>query len=299
MTYMGEQRIAALLTCHNRCNTTLDCLDSLFQNRLPEGHSLTVFLVDDGSTDGTAASVRKRFPNVSVILGDGNLYWNGGMRLAFATAMRNTFDYYLWLNDDVILYKNTLSQLLDTAGSVVAYSIIVGTTQGRQGAAATYGGLVRISQWHPFKYRTMQAGNAPLACDTMNGNCVLVPCEVANKLGNLDTAYIHTMGDIDYGLRAKSAGFSVFIMPGYAGQCDRHLPGVSPNRSDGIFERYHKLLGKKGLPLKAWYVFTRRHGGRFWMVFWLWPSVKIPLCATKTAITSWWKDVLSVMRNIA
>jgi hypothetical protein len=35
-----------------------------------------------------------------VLGGDGSLFWNGGMRLAYADAMRSDFDYYLWLNGD-------------------------------------------------------------------------------------------------------------------------------------------------------------------------------------------------------
>ena len=44
--------IATLITCHNRKDKTLACLDALFSNHLPDRVLLDVFLVDDGSTDG-------------------------------------------------------------------------------------------------------------------------------------------------------------------------------------------------------------------------------------------------------
>jgi len=44
-------------------------------------------------------------------------------------------------------------------------------------------------------------------CDTINGNCVLVPAQIANELGALESAYAHGMGDIDYGLRAKQRNY--------------------------------------------------------------------------------------------
>ena len=104
--------IAVLMTCFNRREQTLRCLDLLFaQTELPRVR-LEVFLVDDGSRDGTADAVRARFRSVHVIAGSGNLYWNGGMRVAFAEAMKRGFDLYLWLNDDTLLFPTALESML-------------------------------------------------------------------------------------------------------------------------------------------------------------------------------------------
>lgn len=40
----------------------------------------------------------------------------------------------------------------------------------------------------------------------MNGNCVFIPSEIVNAIGNLDPIFSHAMGDIDYGLRAQKKG---------------------------------------------------------------------------------------------
>src|SRR5690606_39821762 len=39
-------------------------------------------------------------------------------------------------------------------------------------------------------------------CLYINGNVVLVPRAIFEKLGNLSANYTHSMGDFDYGLRA-------------------------------------------------------------------------------------------------
>ena len=88
-------KIAVLITCHNRKAKTVACLHALFANDLPKDYSLEIFLVDDGSTDGTEQAVRGRYPKVNIIKGDGNLYWNGGMRVAFADAIEQGFDIFL------------------------------------------------------------------------------------------------------------------------------------------------------------------------------------------------------------
>jgi GT2 family glycosyltransferase len=75
--------IAVLLTCYNRKQKTLGCLRSLLGQ--PQGFNsrLTVYLLDDASTDGTANAIAEEFPQVRLLEGDGNYYWNGGMRAAF------------------------------------------------------------------------------------------------------------------------------------------------------------------------------------------------------------------------
>ena len=47
-------RIAALLTVHNRRDLTVACLSALFNQKLPEAVELQAYVVDDGSSDGTA-----------------------------------------------------------------------------------------------------------------------------------------------------------------------------------------------------------------------------------------------------
>jgi GT2 family glycosyltransferase len=56
-------------------------------------------------------------------------------------------------------------------------------------------------------------------CDTMHGKCVLIPRSVVQIVGNLDPAFVHYIGDWDYGLRTRQEGCTVWIAPGYLGTC--------------------------------------------------------------------------------
>src|SRR5208282_764977 len=94
---MSIHRIAALMTSFNRRDSTLRSLTALVRQQGAADFALHVFLVVDGSTDGTADAVQSAFPEVRVLQGDGSLYWNGGMRMAYAAAMQESFDAYLFL----------------------------------------------------------------------------------------------------------------------------------------------------------------------------------------------------------
>jgi len=273
-------RVAVLLTCHNRQTKTLACLDALFQCTLADQHTLDVFLVDDGCSDGTAAAVNKSYPLVNIIEGDGNLFWNGGMRMAYAAAMDIGFDFYLWLNDDTLLYQNAVQELVSTSHDLQAQHkkniIVVGSTRDTNDGRLTYGGLIRPSKWKATTFTLLPPRDVPVECDTMNGNCVLVPREIAEVMGNLDPQFTHAMGDLDYGLRARNLGFGVWVMPGFAGTCDKNAVANSFNDASlSVVVRLRRMMQSKGLPPAPWLVFTRRHVGIFWFIYWLWPYVKV------------------------
>src|SRR3978361_250242 len=91
-------QIAVIMSCFNRKKLTIAALDSLFLQRKSIAKQIKVYLVDDASYDGTSDAVNELFPEVQLIQGDGSLFWNGGMRLAFAAAIEHGYDQYLWFN---------------------------------------------------------------------------------------------------------------------------------------------------------------------------------------------------------
>src|SRR5450756_929351 len=113
MNEISSQRIAVLLTCFNRKEKTLQCLESVFAQRMPDGVQVQVFLVDDGSKDGTSDAVRLLFPQVRIQSGDGNLFWAGGMRLVWRAVLQSGgFDYFWLVNDDTVMHPDALENLL-------------------------------------------------------------------------------------------------------------------------------------------------------------------------------------------
>lgn len=277
---MRRYRVCALITCHNRREKTLQCLRALFANCLPEGVSLHVVLVDDGSSDGTSAAIVREFPQVEVLRGDGTLFWNRGMHKAFARALLVGFDAYFWLNDDTVLCANALSRLYDTSALMRHVhgrgAIVVGSTESGVGGIATYGGVRRAHNFRPLRFSLISPTDEPQPCDSMNGNCVLVTHEIAAVVGNLEPGFAHAMGDIDYGLRAVKAGFDIWVTPGFVGVCDRNaIAGTYQDRSLSISARWKKIRQPKGLPIASWLLFTRRHAGNLWPLHFIWPYIRI------------------------
>lgn len=247
LTGAAPLRVAVLIACHNRRESTLGCLTALRSTAVAAGAvaSLQVFLVDDGSSDGTAAAVRERFPDVRVIAGDGSLFWCGGMRLAWLEAARGDFDAYLWLNDDVTLEDGAISRLIATlvdrqrvTGSAC---IVVGATRHPdQGGVASYGALIG-------------AGVAPLSDDIrriqyFNGNVVMVSRDAFRILGPLSADFTHGFGDVDYGVRARRAGVPVWLAAGGVGRCASNGTPLWQRPDVPLWRRLRELHRPTGCP---------------------------------------------------
>lgn len=265
-------QLAVLLTVHNRKMQTLAALEALYgQAELAGEAAVSVYVVDDASTDGTSAAVAERFPEVSLLQGTGNLYWNGGMRHAFGEALKIGHDYYLWLNDDTTLFPTALVRLLDSSFQLGSKAIVAASVQDSLTSQLTYGGVRRLDRWRPLKFTKVMPREEPVPVETMNGNCVLVPQAVAQVVGNLDPLFTHGMGDFDYGLRARKLGFEIYLAPGYYGYCQINPP---EDKELSLNARWEKLLSPLGLPPFEWAGFARRYAGPFWFLYFLSPYIQ-------------------------
>jgi len=246
--------IAILMTCHNRRETTLRCLDELAAaarevNRTTgegSGSEFHVFLVDDGSTDGTSEAIKEYFarhstptPNtytfplrLHLISGSGTLYWAKGMSLAWRKAIacetardgaralpcENAFTHFLWLNDDVQLKPNAITQAIEDwhqcgdGRGVIVGACSTDRTETKSSYSATTSQDVQI----------FPNGRAPQRADGwFNGNFVLVPKAAYDQVGIISDEYSHARADYDYAERLKRIGIPFFCSSQFVGVCEK------------------------------------------------------------------------------
>lgn len=231
------------MTCYNRVETTLRGLESLFAAKTDD-LSLDVWLVDDASPDATGRLVKERFPSVHVIQSSGNLFWCKGMHLAWDSALAahpEGYDYYLWLNDDVVLKTDALETLL------AEYEKGKGVVVGKFSSDASE--------------RDVSFGLAGPSGDWMHGNLVLIPSAVYEKVGTICGDYHHAYGDHDYGLRAKAAGFDLRLTERFCGVCPQQPERYHALAGRPLLERFKLLGDPKGYNLHDAVLFRYRNWG--------------------------------------
>lgn len=288
---LAQRSICALLTCFNRREHTLACLQALEVAAAQPRVRLHAVLVDDSSTDGTAQAVRARYPWVEIESGDGSLFWCRGMSRAMSVGMQQQHDFYLWLNDDTLLRPDAVSRLLACEQSLRQRRddacIVVGSTVDAATDVFSYGGTRRDSFWLPMRFVPVLPTEEPQRCDAMNGNIVLMSTEVALRVGNLDARFEHAMGDTDYSLRACRKGVAVWVAPGIHGSCsDNPRRDTFLDQGLPLRQRWRRMMGRKGLPWRSWLVLTRRHAGLLWPLHFAWPYVRVMVEGAITAVRS-------------
>ncbi len=255
------KRVMVLLTCHERRAHTKDCLDSLLDGC---GAQCSVVAVDAGSRDWTAQMLGAYQVNngsMKLIRRSRDLFWNGGMRVAmnYAAAHCEDQDYIMLINDDVHFYPSALDDMIERLEKNDADAVVGATIS--HGGVQSYGGVRMLSR-HLARYELIAPSEEAVNCDTFNCNALLMTKECFLSTGNLDKAYVHSMGDYDYGMRLKRAGRRVINTADYTGECDDNdIKGSWRDKTLSRRERLKKKEGPKGLPRSDWFHFVRKNYG--------------------------------------
>lgn len=248
-----------LIVSHNRRDLTVRAVRSLQGSRAMKLH---VVLFDDASTDSTVEAVMSEMPDVTVVRGDGQAFWNGGLHSAWTRALLLDVDGFLWLNDDVELDRDALDRLEAQWGALQQLGqdmfVLAGATRGRDGRL-TYGGMKRRRNPWTLKLELQAETKDLQSIDTFNGNIVLVPRSVTDKIGLNDRDFFHKFGDVDYGLTAAAAGIPIYVVPGTLGICEANIPTAYSRLS--LRERWLLVNSHKGLPMAGWWRLVSRHSG--------------------------------------
>jgi glycosyltransferase involved in cell wall biosynthesis len=246
-----------IIPVHNRRAITLACLENLQQVKALQDY--VVVVVDDGSSDGTEDAIRSLYPEVTVLAGDGNLWWTGAIALGMQYAFEQRADYLIWLNDDSQLSNNTLSYLVDFCHDFCqqqtgAIAGCQGSELGRTGAIA-FGG--KRKTWQGYRFMDLPLGETG-TCDLLSGNLVCIPRTVVEKIGYPDSKLTpHYGGDSLYLIRAKKAGFQLFV--------DRRTPVFCLPGEPKLYPQ-HWLLAS-GEPLRILKLVFIPQSGLSWRVW--------------------------------
>lgn len=265
-------KIAVLMTCFNRRELTLAFLCSLERLEIPVDCTIDIYLNDDSSSDGTvnaamswaAGAIRTKVPvRLFVSKGTGRDYWCGGMRRAWKCALGSgvKYDYFLWANDDVVLYPWALVELLNSAKTRTAspVGIVCGCFCDPETKKLTYGG--RDDQ------QLLEPNGVPQLCRYIHGNTVLVPSATYERIGIFDSRWTHGFGDSDYGLCCIEAGMCCLTTSRYIGECRQHRITAPWFSSEFPLRERIKLAQQPvGGNFKEFLLYRQKHYPRKWIV---------------------------------
>lgn len=193
----------------------------------PGAVELTVIAVDNASSDGTAADLRKVAPWIQVL----DMPHNAGFAAGCNVGVRHAgnVDLIALINPDVRVHESFLTSLvaIDWPADVAARGPRVLTPEGliEQSArgfprltTAMFGRtslLTRLLPGVPVVRRELRA--LPIAepsdVDWVSGACIVMPRERFDRVGPLDEGYFMYWEDADWCRRAHEAGLRIVYDP--------------------------------------------------------------------------------------
>lgn len=209
--------VGAVVLAHNGAQDTVRCLRSLRETTWP---NLRTFVVDNASSDDTAALVHTHFPEVTLLRSDRNLGYAGGNNLGIERALEEGCDYLLVLNNDTLVEPSAVRALVasarqrPTVGAVAPLITYLEHPEVIWYAGADYD--ARRGYPGRMKHYRARVSGVTLSAgptDRFSGAAVLLRGSVIKQVGGFSESLGFLYEDVDLSLRIRARGWGVWFAP--------------------------------------------------------------------------------------
>ena len=213
-----QTQVSIIVLTWNQCELTLACLDSLSRMEYsPE--KMTIFLVDNNSGDDTVASVQRSYPRVKIIENKTNLGFAEGNNVGLREALRTRPDHILLLNNDTIVDKMMLANLIDRMDQEVDCGIVGPKMLYHEPSDLIWaaGNRINLMTGESIRLQAEQlddeSDEAPKEVDFITACGILLKREVIDEIGLLDQRVFIYYEETDWCMRARNAGWRIMYEP--------------------------------------------------------------------------------------
>ena len=205
---------AAVVAYHNR-EEILDCLGSL--KAQTKGVDLSLYVVDNGSDDGTPAAVRAAFPDVTVIENGANLGFGAGHNKVLPLLASR---YHVMVNPDITLEMDAVSRMASYMEDHPEAGLMMpdirnpdGTRQILPKHDPTWWYMLAGKFLPSVRKAYCRGGEAmdrPTEIEFCSGCFMMIRTELFQKLGGFDERYFLYMEDADLSRRMRKLAKVIF-----------------------------------------------------------------------------------------
>ncbi len=211
-------RLAIVLVCYNGRRW----LDLSLGSCRTHAARVPLFVVDNGSSDGSADYVAEHFSEVTLLRQHQNLGFAAGNNVGISAALTSDAEAVFLLNQDAELTAGALEALvryLDSHPKVAAVQPAIFLPNGRVNSLGNSyhylgfgeaGGNGLTEEEARRSLPWLRAGDEP---PYLSGSAVLIRATAVNQVGLLDEALFMYHEDLEFCLRLRLAGWQLAVAP--------------------------------------------------------------------------------------
>jgi len=241
---------SVVVAVYNGSSVIERCLESLLAQECREG--LEIIVVDNGSSDGTAGIVRRRFPSVTLLESGGNLGAAAARNLGISASRG---DWVFTFDCDTAAGKGFFSavECLIGAEDGSRVGIIQPLILGAEGSKVFSRGINLDFFWRfsdidrGASRKGLERGPARIdaACSACAGYRRRMLEEIKDGSGYFDERFFFMVEDVDLGVRAGLAGWETAFCPGATAYHSGNSAGFSRREKQYLCWRNRRLMLKK------------------------------------------------------
>lgn len=208
--------IFAIIPVFNRLALTQRVLECLRTQTLSD--DIHIVVVDDGSSDGTAEFLKTR-SNVTVLHGDGSLWWGGAINVALRHVLLSALDsdWVLFINNDTQFDEKFVQRLIETGTRNAPAA--VGTVICDENATETVLSIgPELDTWRLKVHdklkqpRSRETNHTLHEVDALSGRGTLYPMAAIKVVGTMRPRLLpHYLADYEFAVRVRKAGYALIV----------------------------------------------------------------------------------------
>jgi GT2 family glycosyltransferase len=263
-----SKKLAIIVVNWNSYELTRDTINSLNATTYKE---YDIIVVDNASSDGSAAELKNDFPFIILLQSDSNRGFTGGNNIGMQYALDHGYELQLLLNNDVEVEPSFLEPLIKVFNNknIGAAQPLIYFHHNHEliwNAGSKYNSLLGITSTPG--YNSLDKGqtqkNIQKQIDWITGCAFMIRSNVLQEVGLLTEAFFIYYEDVDLSFKIKRAGYELAYVPS---SVIYHIAGMSHKSEQKTKEGF--------ISAKVHYLNARN---RIWFLkkytsLWAWPFV--------------------------
>lgn len=256
-------KVAIVILNYMRADDTIECVESILNNDYKNYH---LILVDNYSRDDSVVKLKKRFPETDIFTTGENLGYTGGINFGIRKARSLKPEYILLLNNDTIVEKTFLTELVNSMETFPEAAAAGGLILAEHDRRTVWYAGGRLVPWRGLAVHNHKGKNyEDLQLKSIHPVSFITGCMIMFRSGKLDEAgsqderFFMYLDDIEYSARMQNKGFRLLFNP------NSKIYHKVLNETENPFKLYYSVRNRLLLISLSWKGLTRRSASIYFL----------------------------------